>query len=219
VSIDVREIPDVAQQLRETCHDMRQPVANVLALAAAALTESALPAPATGRLQQIVGQAEWLADMIQAFLGDVIRGEADASETDSDVADEAAAPTDVVSIVEEIIEAGRLTWSCDVKLSSPGAPVRCAIHPVLLRRIVSNVLDNAARAAGPFGLVIIEIRRNKELAALVVEDSGPGFGKIPSGAGLGLSAVARHIVRHGGTVECGCGAGGGARVSLCLPCA
>lgn len=215
--IDVREIPDVAQQLRETCHDMRQPVANVLALAAAALTEQALPAPATGRLQQIVGQAEWLADMIQAVLGDATRGETDASEIDSDVAGDAAVWTDVVSIVDEIIEAGRLTWPCDVKVSSPGAPVQCAMHAVLLRRIVSNVLDNAARAAGPFGLVTIEIQRHKGLASLVVEDSGPGFGKIPSGAGLGLSAVARHIVRHGGTLECGCGASGGARVSLCLP--
>jgi signal transduction histidine kinase len=216
VSIDVHEVPDVAQQLRETCHDMRQPIANVLALAAAALTESALPAPATGRLQQIVGQAEWLADMIQAFLRDVTRGEA-ADASDSVVADESAVWTDAISIVDEIIEAGRLTWRCDVKVSSPGAPVRCAIHPVLLRRIVSNVMDNAARAAGPAGLVTIEIQRHKRLATLVVEDSGPGFGNIPSGAGLGLFAVARHIVRHGGTLECGRGAGGGARVSLCLP--
>lgn len=217
MSVNVHEVPDVAQQWRETCHDMRQPLANVLALAAAALTEPALPAPATGRLQQIVGQAEWLADMIQAFLREVTRGEADAS--DSDVADEADVWTDVISIVDEIIEAGRLTWRCEVKVSSPGAPVRCAIHPVLLRRIVSNVLDNAARAAGPLGLIIIEIQRHRRLATLVVEDSGPGFGKIPSGAGLGLSAVARHIVRHGGTMEYGRGAGGGARVSLCLPCA
>jgi C4-dicarboxylate-specific signal transduction histidine kinase len=52
---------------------------------------------------------------------------------------------------------------------------------------------------------------------IVVEDSGPGFGKIPSGAGLGLSAVARHIVRYGGRMECGRGAGGGAHVSLSLP--
>ena len=66
-------------------------------------------------------------------------------------------------------------------------------------------------------MVTVQIRRRNGLATLVVEDSGPGFGKIPSGAGLGLSAVARNIVRHGGRMECARGAGGGARVSLWLP--
>jgi K+-sensing histidine kinase KdpD len=197
---------------------MRQPIASVLALAAAVLTEPGLPAAARGRVEQIVGQADWLADMISAFLHDGERGEAnEAGETDFDATDEAVARPDVVCIVNEVIAAGRLTWPCDLKVTSPAAPVRCRLHPVLLRRIVSNVLDNAARAAGPSGVVTIQIRQRKALVTLVVEDSGPGFGKIPSGAGLGLSAVARHIVRYGGRMECGRSARGGARVSLRLP--
>lgn len=216
MSIDVHEVPDVVQQLRETCHDMRQPIASVLALAAAVLTEPTLSAAARQRLEQIVGQAEWLADMTQTFMHDMNRGEAAESDTVA-IPDDAAASTDVGSVVDEIIAAGSPTWPCQVKVAAPAEPVRCRLHPVLLRRVVSNVLDNAARAAGPFGLVIIEIRSHDGLAALVVEDSGPGFGNIPSGTGIGLSAVARHIVRHGGTMECGRGAGGGARVSLYLP--
>lgn len=197
---------------------MRQPVASVLALAAAALTEPGLPAAARGRLQQIVGQAEWLADMIQAFLDKGEQGEADeAGGRDFDARDEAAARPDVVCIVNEIIAAGRLTWSCDLKVTSPASSVQCALHPVLLRRIVSNVLSNAARAAGSSGVVTVQIQQRKALVTLVVEDSGPGFGKIPSGAGLGLSAVARHIVRYGGKMECRRSARGGARVSLWLP--
>lgn len=217
MSIDVHEIRDVVQQLRETCHDMRQPIANVLALTAAVLTEPTLSAVARDRLKQIVGQAEWLADMTQAFVHEVNRGESDTSETEFAVPEDAPVCSDVVSVVEEIVAAGSPAWPCHVKVASPGEPVRCKLHPVLLRRIVSNVLDNATRAAGAFGLVIIEIRRHDGLVTLVVEDSGPGFGNIPSGAGLGLSAVARHIVRHGGTMECGRGAGGGARVSFYLP--
>jgi C4-dicarboxylate-specific signal transduction histidine kinase len=123
----------------------------------------------------------------------------------------------VVCIVNEVIAAGRLTWPCDLKVSSPAAPVRCTLDPVLLRRVVSNVLSNAARAAGPSGVVTVQIRQRMALATLVVEDSGPGFGKIPSGVGLGLSAVARHIVSYGGRMECGRSAAGGARVSLWLP--
>jgi signal transduction histidine kinase len=217
VSIEAHEVPDVIKHFHETCHDMRQPVASVLALAVAALAEPRLPAAARGRLEQIVGQAEWLADMIQAFLRDVNRGEADASDADFDVAYEAALSTDIVSIVNEIVAAGFLTCPCAVKVSSPAEPVRCRLHPVLLRRIVSNLISNATRAAGPFGLVTVEIQRRKGLVALVVEDSGPGFGKIPRGTGLGLPAMVRHIVRHGGTMECGHGAGGGALVTVCLP--
>jgi len=52
---------------------------------------------------------------------------------------------------------------------------------------------------------------------LAVEDSGPGFGRLPRGSGLGLSAVARQAIEHQGRVECGRGRLGGGRVSLWLP--
>jgi hypothetical protein len=47
---------------------MRQPVAGVLALAGAALAEPGLPGVARLRLEQIIKQAERLADMIQDWL-------------------------------------------------------------------------------------------------------------------------------------------------------
>lgn len=59
---------DIEQGLREACHDMRQPVAGVLALAGAALAEPGLPGAVRVRLEEIVEQAEWLADMIQDWL-------------------------------------------------------------------------------------------------------------------------------------------------------
>lgn len=219
MSIDVREAPDVVQRLRETCHDMRQPVASVFALAEAALAEPDLPAGAQKRLKQIVGQAEWLADMITDFMHGAQPADAGrVAGTDPEQLDGPAGHPDVVLVVNEVIAVGRLTWQCDVAVQSPAAPVQCTLHPSLLRRTVSNVLSNAARAAGPSGIVRVQIRRrSKGLVLFVVEDSGPGFGNIPSGASLGLSAVARTIVRAGGRMECGRGPGGGARVSLWLP--
>jgi signal transduction histidine kinase len=197
---------------------MRQPVASVFALAAAALAEPEVPTATRGRLEQIVGQAEWLADMIHDFLNDAQPQQAnEIYETDWGETAEAATCPDLVRIVHEVIAAGRLTWPCDLTVASPAGPVRCTMDPGQLRRIVSNLLGNATRAAGPSGIVTILIRRRNGLATLVVEDSGPGFGNIPSGAGLGLSAVARNIVRHGGRMVCARGAGGGARVSLWVP--
>jgi signal transduction histidine kinase len=221
VSIDVHEAPGVVQQLRDTCHDMREPVAGVLALTAAALDEPGLPSAARLRLEQISGQAEWLAEMIHEFLNETVQEQHEEDETAglcSRDASAAAERSDAVHVVGEVIRAGRPTWDCDLSVTSPGMPALCTLHPVLLRRVVANVLSNAARAAGPAGLVTVHIWQSKKgLLRLVVEDSGPGFGNIPSGFGLGLAWVTRTVVRHGGRVECGRGASGGARVSLWVP--
>jgi two-component system, NarL family, nitrate/nitrite response regulator NarL len=210
-SVAAGQPSELLPELRETCHDMRQPIAGVLALAAAALTDPELPAAARGRLEQITDQAQWLADMVHSCLA------AHAQEAPAEAESWGDGRADVVHVVSEVIAAACLTWAGDVMLTSPAGSVWCQLHPVLLRRVVSNVLGNATRAAGPSGAVTVEIRRHLGGVVLAVEDNGPGFGEIPSGTGLGLSAVARNVVKRGGKMEFGCGVHGGARVSLWLP--
>jgi len=183
---------------------MRQPVASVLALAGAALTEPGLPRSAGARLEQIVQQAEWLADMIQNWLHAAQPGEPDAR-------------ADLASIISEAVAAECVTNLVEVNVLWPAEPVHVSVHPVVLRRIIANVLSNAARAAGSSGSVMIEIRSQDGRALVVVDDSGPGFGKLQEGLGIGLRAAARNVVNYGGRLECGRGALGGARVSLWLP--
>jgi K+-sensing histidine kinase KdpD len=212
LTIKVENKTDMVQQLRETFHDMRQPVAIMMALAAAALTEPDLPAAAQLRLEQIVGQAEWLSDIIRSCLPKQQREE--PYETGKPGRDSA----DMAQIVGEVIEAERLTWPGDMEMIAPAGPVWCMVDPVSLRRAVSNVLSNAVRAAGPAGTVSVEIQRRDDAVMVAVEDSGPGFGEIPSGAGLGLTAVTRNITKCGGRIEYSCGVhGSGARVSLWFP--
>jgi K+-sensing histidine kinase KdpD len=211
LSIEAEHAVDAVQQAREAIHDLRQPVASILALTGAALTEPDLPGGTRTRLEQIAGQAEWLSDMIEDCLAVPGLEEPDEFGKPDD------GYADIVHVVSEVIKAEGLTWPGQLTLTSPAGPVWCVLHPVLLRRVVSNVIGNATRAAGPSGAVAVEIRRDKGIALLAVEDNGPGFGRIPSGAGLGLSAVARNVVKYGGRMECGGGAHGGARVSLWLP--
>ena len=45
--------------LRQVCHDIRQPIAGMLALAGAALSEDDLPENARDCLNKIIGLAEW----------------------------------------------------------------------------------------------------------------------------------------------------------------
>ena len=123
LSLDVEATPGNLQGLRETCHDMRQPVASVFALAAAALAEPGLPQAARVRLEQIVDQAEWLADLIQHSLQT-----AELSLPDARLAD-------LVRVASEAVAAERVTWAGKVRMISPVEPVFAAIHPVLLRRM------------------------------------------------------------------------------------
>jgi signal transduction histidine kinase len=99
----------------------------------------------------------------------------------------------------------------------PGPDVTLETNPVLLWRVLTNVIENAARASEPGGKV--EIRIGKEHgAAIDVSDDGPGFGQGPSGtASLGLSVVTSLLESCGGTLEVRSPRAGGTRVSIRLP--
>jgi two-component system sensor histidine kinase MprB len=100
----------------------------------------------------------------------------------------------------------------------------------LLERAVTNLLDNAAKWSPPLGTVHVELRDG----LLRVADEGPGisdqdlphvferFYRSPEartlpGSGLGLAIVQQTAHRHGGQVEAGRAAAGGALFTLRLP--
>lgn len=191
--------------LRLACHDIRQPIAGVLALAGAALTEADLPDNARNRLKQIVRLAEWQSDVIEHWLWA------------PDARPPRTHPTDILGVLNEAIAAERTTWAGDLTLLWPSETVIIPLSEVTIRRMVANLLANATRAAGPSGKVTIEVSSQATQMLLAVEDDGPGFGRLPKSFGLGLSAVAREAIEHHGRLECSRGSLGGARVSLWLP--
>lgn len=198
--------PRAAEQMRDVCHEMRQPVAGLLALTAAALAEPGLPQSAQTRLEQITLQAELLGDIIRHWLAD--------AHADAPAADE----TDLVRSVNAVAAAERLTWPGEITVAW-SEPARAAVHPALVRRVLTNVLSNAIRAARRDGSVTIEVGRSRGWATVAIEDSGPGFGRIEAGSGLGFPAAARIVAKCGGRLECGGAAGGGVRVTIRLPLA
>jgi len=97
----------------------------------------------------------------------------------------------------------------------------------LLRRLLRNLLENANRHGRP--PVEVEVSDLGHQARIVVSDKGQGIaavdrervfepfyrpvgrGEAGGGWGLGLSLVRQIAERHGGSVSCDEGAGGGSR--------
>ncbi|MPZ94155.1 MAG: hypothetical protein GEU96_04390 [Propionibacteriales bacterium] len=181
-------------------HDVRQPLSAVMLLVAAMETEPALPPQIRRRLQQIQGEAEWMAEILSST-------EEGASSVRR---------LELGNAIERTCRAVAAAASCDVRFTQV-ADVDVVVDPVALRRAVRNLLDNAVRAVGDGGSVEVRVRRDDDCAVLEVADSGPGFGRMPRQQGLGLLTVRQFVERHHGTLEVGTSTLGGALVTLRWP--
>jgi signal transduction histidine kinase len=176
-------------------------------LATAALTEPTLPTPARSYLEQIVTQAESLAEIISHSLS----------------ADEPGRPavrlTDLRQVTSEAAAAQRVTYRGQLEVLPHAVPLLTHVNRTDVRRIICNLLSNATQAAGPAGTVRIQACRDGGLAQFVVEDTGPGFGQIPEGTGLGWRIIVESLARCSGKIQFGQSALGGVRACLSLPLA
>lgn len=123
---------------------------------------------------------------------------------------------DLRSLVSQAVRLAQVRHGVSVELV-PGPDVTLEANPTLLWRVLTNVIENAARATGPGGKVEISIN-DQHGAAIDVTDDGPGFGRGPSGtASLGLSVVTSLLESCGGSLEVRSPRAGGTRVSIRLP--
>ncbi len=200
------------ERVREVCHDLRQPVAAILMLASAAEMRPDVPETVRLALQEITDQAEDISSAVRQFLDDAKQGVDGLGDP---------RPVNVAALSTETVERWRATFQGALGCSAADDPLYVTIDPVLFRRALGNVLSNATRAADFGGQVTVTVRRftmeRGERAVIEVEDSGPGFGNIPSGHGLGLVVVRRTVEAAGGSVEFAEGPLGGALVRVVLP--
>jgi two-component system sensor kinase FixL len=107
---------------------------------------------------------------------------------------------------------------------------RAHAAPDLVNGILTNLLQNAAEAAGPGGAVVVLTRREGERVLIDVHDSGPGLSAEVSarlfeptitfkknGMGLGLSIAKKNALLSGGDVTVIPGELGGAAFRVSLP--
>jgi K+-sensing histidine kinase KdpD len=89
--------------------------------------------------------------------------------------------------------------------------------PVTLSRSVSCALDNAVRAAGADGRVVVEVPSNTSDIAIRVLDDGPGLGNVPTNNSLGLTITRALVSACGGAFELKPGAESGMVAQIILP--
>ena len=124
------------------------------------------------------------------------------------------------------------TADVEVVKASGSCPV--ALDRQLMRRVLTNLCQNAIDAARPGRARIhLGIARTRQRAVLTLSDEGPGIDrhlwdrifdpyfttKGTGGTGLGLAIAKKIVLQHGGEIQVGDRPGGGASFSIALPLA
>jgi len=186
-------------------HELNNPLAAILTFSEQLLTEQG-EAEIAGPIRTIREQARRARAIVRDLLTFVRRRE------------ERREPADIGVLVERTVHALEADLSRQsvslARSMEPGLPLLLC-DPTAIEQVLTNLLDNAARAA-PGGIVSLTIRRERDGVAIVVEDSGPG---IPpdhlsrifepffttrgtgEGTGLGLSVSLGIVQQHGGELR------------------
>ena len=188
------------QHLDELKHDARQSIATILTLVAVTKHEVGDPGLALRRLDQVAEQACALAGL----LDDPV-----ATPAEPVLADAGAVGESTVRSVTAGY-GGTVTLEVDCH-------AWVGLSAASMRRVVSNLLCNAMRAAGENGVVQARISSCDAEVSVAVEDDGPGFGRLPVIHGIGLRSVTRLVRKAGGRLDVGRSPLGGALVRVTLP--
>jgi signal transduction histidine kinase len=189
-----------AARLRRLCHDVRQYVAAGWLLADMPESEAA-DFPADRRLARLA--------KIFAALHDMLDTHAHVTSDCLDLVDLELAVTDCVEILSV---ASRITV-----VPAADAAVLVRVDPIRLRRVIGNLIHNAARATGESGSIVVHLGREGSMAYVEVRDDGVGFGRVPSGDGQGMGVVSSFVQASRGALEIRTGPGPGTTVRVSLP--
>jgi len=194
----------------ELSHELRTPIARVLAESELALLRERTPEDYRSALAIVHRNAQHLAKIVDTLVAAArheagsVRGTADAFAVAAEVSEACAS----------LVSDGRI----ELEVEEPDRPVRLGIDADLAERILQPVLENACRYGST--RVRVSIERRDSTVRYLVADDGPGVsddererifepgvrGRLgeaggSDGAGLGLSLARRLARSMAGDVE------------------
>ncbi len=189
-----------AQELARLSHDLRQCVSAGLLLASLP-SEQAVDAQTQRRFELLRQTLSHAAELVETM-----SEESTPRQRVVDLAQLSGACVDVAQVGH------RIGLTCDTW----HAPVVLA-DPLMVRRAIDNMIDNAVRAAGDLGIIAVRVGSDLVDVWVEVSDNGPGFGQIEHGTGRGLSVVTSAVRAAGGHLTINSGPGPGTTVRLTFP--
>jgi len=215
------------QLLRDVSHELRSPLARLQALLSIARQhEGAVSGKHVDRME---AELERLDELIGGILA-YTRLEAQG--------DLARHPTDIVDLVQNIVDDASLEGQVDDKELRFRGPKSCVIDvdSGLIQSAVENVVRNAVRHTAQGATVDVSVVKEPGWVRIVTEDNGPGvpddtidslfepFFRVEdarstrSGSGgVGLAIAERSVSLHNGVIEACNREKGGLRVEIGLP--
>ena len=212
------------REIASLAHDLKTPLA-VISGSAELLEEDGLPDGPAQRVRAI----ERAAERMQACLNQL-----QALSAQMDDGEERMQMVNLATLAEALNAQGAgLCAARRVRFIPSGLPQgEGRLEREAVTRAALNLLDNAARYAGPDGRVALSLAAEDGLLSLTVRDSGPGFSaealrlagrafyteekhRSSGGhAGMGLCYAAQTALRHGGVLTLQNDSGAVARMTL-----
>jgi two-component system, OmpR family, sensor histidine kinase PrrB len=207
-------------------HELRTPLTSIRANLDALRRNPSMPEDERRRtLEEVAREQHELVALLDALQA-LARGDSGAALPRERV--------DFAQIIDLSVEAARRRHpEATIALEGPDERQELTGWHDGLRLLIDNLIENAVRHGG--SQVRVELSRDGDRSEvlLAVEDDGPGIpegerGRIferftrgsaatADGSGLGLALVAQQAELHGGDVEVGDSAAGGARFAVRLP--
>jgi two-component system sensor histidine kinase TctE len=217
-----RSLSQEKRFLNDAAHQLRTPLAGLISQTELAMQEKD-PEALQQRLAKVHTGAQRSAHLVHQLLS--------LARTEAEVA---LHPVDAAALAREVArEWTPRAMAAGVDLGYEGEDsVVVPADKLLLREVLSNLIDNALRYAGKGSNVTLRTQVRDGHCILEVEDNGPGLSaehlervferfwrasELPGGCGLGLSIVAEIAQRHRGTATARTTLPHGLTISLQLP--
>ena len=210
--------------LADAAHQLKTPLAGLRTQAELAQREidagASDPKAVKRSLQQIALSSQRAAHMVNQLLAMARAENKDHASNQQNVNLARLATETVRDFVPRAMEK-RIDLGYEAAETVEGAPASVTVrgHPLLLREMIRNLVDNALQYTPSGGTVTVRVMDDPfgQVVVLQVEDSGPGIpaaereqvfqpfyralGTNVDGSGLGLAIVREIVQQHGATIH------------------